>query len=357
MPSLSIRKLEYRTRDFSLRLDLGLEAGEFGMIVGPSGSGKSTLLRLVAGLLEASSGSIVLGGRELRGLAPEERRVGLVFQDYALFPHLSARGNIEYGLRIAGLPRPGRRAASQALGEAFHLGALLDRLPSALSGGEQQRVALARSLAVKPDLLLLDEPLSSLDPGLRRELRAEIRERVREAGVLALQVSHDLEEALAMGDRLFVMDAGRIVEAGKPEQIWERPRTAFAARLVGRGPVLPVEGIETLGTVPRARTAEGAFPFAACETDRGPSQKGSLCLLLPSDRLEPLPAGTVPAPGESLLCGQVLGSSYAGATRRIGLQGKIGKFEVSVGSEHRPQAGEMLAFRLTGPGGILVDGV
>lgn len=354
MPSLDIRELEYRSGDFALHVDLGLEAGEYGLIVGPSGSGKSTLLRLVAGLLEASSGSIELGGRELRGLAPEERRVGLVFQDYALFPHLSARGNIEYGLKLAGLGRSERRKASQALGSAFHIGELLDRLPSALSGGEQQRVALARSLAAKPDLLLLDEPLSSLDPSLRRELRAEIKERVTDAGVMALQVSHDLEEALAMADRLFVMDAGRIVEAGRPENIWERPRTAFAARLVGRGPVLQVEAFESLGTVLLARTAEGAFPLGI--GSREGSRKGPLSLLLPSDRLEPIKAGTVPASGEHILQGQVLGSSYAGATRRIGLQGKGGRFEVSVGAEHCPQAGETMAFRLTGAGAILLEG-
>lgn len=354
MPSLEIRKLEYRAGDFALHIDLGLEEGEYGLIVGPSGSGKSTLLRLVAGLLEASSGSIQLGGRELRCLAPEERRVGLVFQDYALFPHLSARGNIEYGLKLAGLSRSERREASLALGSAFHLGELLDRRPSELSGGEQQRVALARSLAARPDLLLLDEPLSSLDPSLRRELRAEILERVREAGVLALQVSHDLEEALAMADRLFVMDAGRIVEAGRPEDLWERPRTAFAARLVGRGPVLAVEGIESLGTVLLARTAEGVFPLA--EPGREGPWEGPRSVLLPADRLEPMEAGTVPAPEDWVLRGQVLGSSYGGATRRISLQGKSSRYELSLGAGRCPQAGEVMAFRLIGAGGILLEG-
>lgn len=353
MSSLSVDGLKYRLGDFSLEVDLELENGQFGLILGPSGCGKSTLLRLLAGLLCPESGSILLGGRQLAGLSPEKRKVGLVFQDYALFPQISARRNMEYGLRLKGLSKKARTDEIEAMAASFHIETLLDRLPAELSGGEQQRIALARSLAVRPELLLLDEPLSSLDQGLRRELRAEIRAQVKEAKVAAIMVSHDLDEALAMADRIFVMQDGKIVEAEGPEALWESPRTAFAARLLGRGPVLRVLSLEKMGTVLVARTEEGDFPVLDPAPDQ-PTARGEWSLLLPSEKLSLVSKGTVPQPGQGVLEGRVISSAYRGDKRSILLKGSSHSFEIEVGGRIVPQPGEALAFA-AGPG-ILVRG-
>jgi ABC-type Fe3+/spermidine/putrescine transport system ATPase subunit len=352
MPRLRVQNLSYRLGDFSLELDLDLPEGDFGLIVGPSGCGKSTLLRLIAGLLEAGSGSIELGGRELRGLAPELRRVGLVFQDFALFPHLSARDNIGYGPRLAGQARAVWRGEVEAIAASFHIEELLDRRPSELSGGEQQRVALARSLAARPELLLLDEPLSSLDASLRRELRGEIRDRVKEAGVSAIQVSHDLEEALALADRLFVMREGRIVESGRPEEVWSRPRTAFAAGLLGRGPVFPVEGFERHGAELFALTGEGRFQVEAGPEGADPAGRSSVLLPMASLKI------AEGRGGDGCLGGKVLASSYSGETRRLGLHGEGGRlFEIEVPASIRPRLGDFLCFGIAAGAAILVEGL
>ena len=272
MPGLEVKRLSYARPPFSLSLDLELPASCFGVLLGPSGCGKSTALRLIAGLEEAESGQIFLGGRDISHAPPEKRRIGLVFQDFALFTHLSVRKNIEYGLRIAGKGALERKAKVEAIAEAFHIAALLERMPQELSGGEQQRVALARSIAAEPELILLDEPLSSLDASLRRELRLEILSRVKEAGISAILVTHDVEEALSMADRLFLMEGGRIRAAGRPEELYERPDSLFAARLLGSGSPIPIRAWGKTESGLLARTALGDF---ACEAGLAKPEGGS----------------------------------------------------------------------------------
>ncbi len=237
---LDIHELAFGRGSFRLRSDLSLGSEEFGVVLGASGCGKSTLLRLVAGLLSPDSGQILLGGRNLTTLPPEKRNMGFVFQDFALFPHLSARKNIEYGPRRHGFAQDERQRICQELAGALHIDELLDRRPQFLSGGEQQRVALARALAVRPDLVLMDEPLSSLDEVLRKDLRSVIRERLGSLGVTTLYVTHDTGEALAIADRLFVMKNGTVSHSGKPEDLLRDPPDAAFVRFMSLGPLLPV---------------------------------------------------------------------------------------------------------------------
>jgi ABC-type Fe3+/spermidine/putrescine transport system ATPase subunit len=205
--------------------------GEFFSLLGPSGCGKTTTLRLVAGFEEPTSGEILLNGASIRHLRPYQRNVSTVFQNYALFPHLTVRENVEFGLRRRGENHCERRVAEVL--ELVELAGKEARRPSEISGGERQRVALARSLVLVPDVLLLDEPLSALDPNLRKQVRAELKQIQRRVGITFLFVTHDQEEALAMSDRLAVMHAGELEQVGTPEEVYLRPRTRFVASFLG----------------------------------------------------------------------------------------------------------------------------
>ncbi len=223
-------------RDVSLEV----RAGELLTLVGPSGCGKSTFLRVLAGLLDPTAGSVRIGDRLVAGagvrpVPPERRRVGLVFQEHALFPHLTVAENVGFGL-----PRRERRAEVPALLELIRLGALAGRYPHELSGGEQQRVALARALAPRPDVVLLDEPFAALDPGLRAELREQVVGVLRARAATAVLVTHDRDEALAVGDRVAVLHGGRLEQLGEPEEVHDRPATAFVARFVAGADLVPL---------------------------------------------------------------------------------------------------------------------
>ena len=214
--------------------DLDVARGEFITLLGPSGCGKTTMLRIIAGLVVPSSGQVLLGGEDITARPVHARNIGLVFQNYALVPHLSAERNIAFGLDMRGIR--GRRARdriARALG-LVRLGDFGQRMPRELSGGQQQRVALARALVIEPAILLLDEPLSNLDAKLRDELRAEIREIQIRLGITALFVTHDQAEALTMSDRVAVMNHGRLEQVGTPTEIYERPASPFVAGFVGR---------------------------------------------------------------------------------------------------------------------------
>ncbi|WP_379157912.1 ABC transporter ATP-binding protein [Paenibacillus sp. sgz5001063] len=219
-------------------VDLNIAEGELVTLLGPSGCGKSTLLRCIAGLTELDSGSIQLADKELTKLPPRSRDVGMVFQSYALFPNLTVSQNVEYGMRMRGVAPAARRSRCEELLALVDLEDKRDVYPQALSGGQQQRVALARSLAVQPRLLLLDEPLSALDAKIRKNLRAEIRDIQRRLGMTTLFVTHDQEEALILSDRICIMNQGRMVQEGSPEQLYKAPRTEFAARFIGSYNVL-----------------------------------------------------------------------------------------------------------------------
>ena len=218
-------------------VELHVEAGEFFTAVGPSGSGKSTLLRMVAGLETPSNGTVWVDGIDVTGLPPRERGVAMVFQAPALYPHLSVLENLAFGLRARGVAR---REVDTRVGEVAALldvTGLLDRRPASLSGGERQRVALGRAIAIRPSVLLMDEPLSSLDAPLRASIRAELRDFHRRAGVTVLYVTHDQSEALALGDRLGVMDRGELTQVGTPREVYDRPATRFVGQFLGSPPM------------------------------------------------------------------------------------------------------------------------
>ena len=215
-------------------IDLAAARGEFLTLLGPSGCGKTTVLRMIAGLVPPSSGRIAIDGADITALPSHQRNMGLVFQNYALFPHLSVARNVAFGLEMRGAERAAierRVAESLAL---VRLEGLRRRMPRELSGGQQQRVALARALVIEPSLLLLDEPLSNLDAKLREELRDEIRDIQRRLGITAIFVTHDQVEALTLSDRIAVMNEGRLEQLGTPTEIYERPASEFVAAFIGR---------------------------------------------------------------------------------------------------------------------------
>ena len=219
-------------------VDLSVAEHEIVSVLGPSGSGKSTLLRVVAGL-QPSEGRVLLGGDDVSGVPAHRRGVGLMFQDHALFPQRDVAGNVAFGLRMHGVPRPEAASRVESLLDLVGLGGAGGRAVATLSGGEQQRVALARALAPEPRVLMLDEPLGQLDRTLRERLVVELRQLFVQLGTTVLAVTHDQGEAFALSDRVVVMDAGRIAQVGAPQEVWQRPASAFVARFLGFENVAP----------------------------------------------------------------------------------------------------------------------
>ena len=224
-------------------VDLTVDEGEFFTLLGPSGSGKTTLLRLIAGFERPESGRIELGGRDVTSLPPYLRDTNTVFQDYALFPHMSVAENIAYGLRVKGVGRQARdRRVERALA-MVRLSGLGRRRPNQLSGGQRQRVALARAVVNEPEVLLLDEPLGALDLKLRQEMQIELKQIQKEVGITFVYVTHDQEEALTMSDRIAVMTSGHIEQVGSPVEVYEEPATEFVAGFIGISNVLQRDGV------------------------------------------------------------------------------------------------------------------
>ena len=215
------------------RFDLSVERGEFISFLGSSGCGKTTTLRMVAGFETPTAGSIRVNGKEITALPPNQRRVGMVFQSYALFPNMTVAQNVAFGLRVAKMPDEQIKARVAEMLDLIKLPKLADRYPYQMSGGQQQRVALARAIATKPEILLLDEPLSALDAKIRVSLRDDIRALQRALGITTIYVTHDQEEALSMSDRIVVMSEGRMEQVGTPFEIYNKPKTRFVASFVG----------------------------------------------------------------------------------------------------------------------------
>ncbi|MFL5191652.1 MAG: ABC transporter ATP-binding protein [Microvirga sp.] len=236
-------------------LSLSVQAGELVSLLGASGCGKTTTLRLIAGFLSPTSGSILLGGRDLTRLPTHKRDIGLVFQNYALFPHLSVLDNVAFGLKQRGIAPAERRKRALAMLERVGLATLADRAPGALSGGQKQRVALARALVIEPPLLMFDEPLSNLDAKLRVEMRVEIRQLQRANGTTSVYVTHDQEEAFSISDRVAIMDTGRLMQFDRPEVLYRRPANTFVARVVGFENIIPLKVVARDGDVVTAETA------------------------------------------------------------------------------------------------------
>jgi putative spermidine/putrescine transport system ATP-binding protein len=276
-------------------VDLDVADGEFFAMLGPSGSGKTTVLRMIAGFEQPTAGRILLGGEDVSRLAPFQRDVNTVFQDYALFPHMTVAENVGYGLRVRRVPRAERRSrVEEALG-TVRLAGFGGRRPSQLSGGQRQRVALARALVNRPRVLLLDEPLGALDLRLREDMQVELKAIQREVGVTFLFVTHDQGEALTMSDRVAVFDAGRVEQVGTPEEIYERPATPFVAGFVGSSTLLR-------GAVARALLGvEGTWVL----------------------RPEKVRVGE-PGPGDATASGTVADVSYAGAETRLQVDLDVG---------------------------------
>ncbi len=229
-------------------VSLEIAAGEFIVLLGPSGCGKTTLLNLIGGFAEPTEGRILIGGRDMAGVPPKDRPTTTVFQDYALFPHMTLRDNVAFGLKMRGIPSPARAAKAEAMLTLVGLAGRGGRRPHELSGGQRQRVALARALAVDPDVLLLDEPLGALDMKLRRQMQDELKAIQAKLGTTFIHVTHDQEEAMAIADRIVLMNAGRIEDTGPPAEVYRRPKTLFTASFMGEVNRIPVtDGQSALG--------------------------------------------------------------------------------------------------------------
>jgi ABC-type Fe3+/spermidine/putrescine transport system ATPase subunit len=274
-------------------VDVSVPRGSFTTLLGPSGCGKTTLLRLIAGLYEADGGDILVDGLRMNGVPAHRRHTAMVFQDYALFPHMTVADNVAYGLKLAGIPTEKRQARVRETLGFLGLAGLEDRAPNRLSGGQQQRVALARALVVDPKVLLLDEPLSNLDAKLRVRIREELTSIQRQLGLTTIYVTHDQDEALAMSDWIAVMNRGVVVQWGTPDEIYYRPRTPFVADFVGS--VNLFEGSRSNGTV-----AVGGEQLLSVRPE---------CL-----RLEP--AGTAVPDGMVAFPGEVLRRTFLGHLMR-----------------------------------------
>jgi putative spermidine/putrescine transport system ATP-binding protein len=256
----------FGTADALAGLDLTIERGEFIALLGPSGCGKSTALNCLAGLLPLTAGSIWQDDRRIDTLPPEKRGFGMVFQNYALFPHLTVRDNIAFGLRMRNLPKADVQRRTTEAVEMVQLSEHASKLPGQLSGGQQQRVAIARATVLEPSLVLMDEPLSNLDAKLRLEMRTEIRRLHQSLGLTTVYVTHDQEEALSMADRLVVMRQGRVQQIGTPEQVHTKPATWHVADFMGYRNLLPLKAMDAtgdqvtidLGGTAIAGTAQGA---------------------------------------------------------------------------------------------------
>jgi ABC-type Fe3+/spermidine/putrescine transport system ATPase subunit len=258
-PSLELRNLlkHYPGHPAVDGISLNIPKGGFFALLGPSGCGKTTTLRMIAGFEEPTAGEVWLNGALVNGRRPYERNVSTVFQNYALFPHLTAEGNVEFGLRERGIRD--RAARVHAALELMQLADKGSRYPAQLSGGERQRVALARSLVLEPEVLLLDEPLAALDPKLRKQMRVELKELQRRVGITFLFVTHDQEEAMSMSDAIAVMNAGRIEQVGTPEEVYLRPATRFVAGFLGA-----VNWIGGIGLRPETTRLSRDLPVNGC---------------------------------------------------------------------------------------------
>ncbi|WP_336054228.1 ABC transporter ATP-binding protein [Streptomyces sp. CA2R101] len=280
--------------------ELTIREGEFFSLLGPSGSGKTTLLRLIAGFERPTSGRIELAGREVTALPPSRRDVHTVFQDYALFPHMTVEQNVAYALTVAGVRKPERLARARAALRTVRLDDHGPRRPDQLSGGQRQRVALARALIDDPGLLLLDEPLGALDLQLRQEMQQELQRIQRATGVTFLLVTHDQEEALTLSDRLAVLDRGRIVQTGSPLEIYDRPATAFVAGFIGTTNLLRDQAaVRVIG-------APGTYSL----------RPERIRVVAPDDGPNGGP-DAAPGPGERCVPGTITEIAHAGAHTRV----------------------------------------
>lgn len=312
-------------------IDLEIADGEFFALLGPSGCGKTTLLRSIAGLEAVTSGTLSIGGRDVTHVEPGERGVAMVFQDYALFPHMDVGDNISYPLKIRRVGKTERRGTAQTVAEGLSLHGLIERRPNQLSGGQQQRVALARAVSIQPEVLLLDEPLSNLDARLRLEARTFLKELQRDLGVTTVFVTHDQAEALALADRIAVMKAGKLEQVGSPREIFHRPNTTFVAGFIGS---VPMNLLPTTVTKAALPLGGGSVPI--------PSESSGLVTegqaVVWGIRPEYLSWSTNKV--EHALAGTVIVTETLGATSLVLISIGDHKIQIVVPEEQEPQVGD-----------------
>jgi ABC-type Fe3+/spermidine/putrescine transport system ATPase subunit len=327
----SIRK-SFGNQEVLRGIDLDVQRGEFLTLLGPSGSGKTTLLRIIAGFESPDSGEMKLQGRDISRLSPAERGLGMVFQQYALFPHLTVAENVGYGLRMRRWESGPLRARVEHMLEIVGLPHLAGRKPRQLSGGQQQRVALARALAYEPELLLMDEPLGALDKNLRLQMEEELRRVHRELGTTVIYVTHDQEEALALSDRIAVMADGRLVGLDTPTALYQRPTTAFVAKFFANANLVPATATATAGAG-RAEITAGESRFTVDSELRG-----DVVLAV-----RPRSLRTGEQPGGLVLGGTVVDSLLLGDDRQVrvdvaGIGAIVARIDAAQPGEFEPGA-------------------
>ena len=300
-------------------INLTVDDGEFLCLLGPSGCGKTTLLRMIAGLTETDEGSIIINGKDITDLPPDKRSNGMVFQNYALFPHMTVEQNIAYGLKRHGLPKAEIKEKVQAGLEMVRLENLGKRYPKELSGGQQQRVALARALVMNPDLLLLDEPLSNLDAKLRKEMRLEIRNIQKKLNVTTIFVTHDQEEALTMADTIAIMNGGVVEQLGSPLEMYEHPNTQFVASFIGGTNLIEGEVVTSEGNAVTVRCGKTMLRGLTNNT-LTPGQK-----VITSQRPERLRLHANGETGGNCVRGKITTRVYLGASIRFVVEDEEGR--------------------------------
>jgi len=307
---------------------LSVEEGELFTLLGPSGCGKTTLLRCIAGFYSADEGEIRFGDRVINAVPPHERGIGMVFQNYALWPHMTVFQNVGYGLKLRKVPAGEIEKRVAGVLEKVKLGGLGDRYPGQLSGGQQQRVALARALVLNPQILLLDEPLSNLDAKIRVQVRAEIRKLQKELGITTIYVTHDQEEALTLSDRIAVFSLGKALQVGPPRELYERPATRFVADFIGINNMIEgtVRGADGPAGALRIETALGVL-HAKNNAPLAPGDRCVICMRPENIAIEGQPPGD-----RNRLKGRISFSAYLGNTLRYDIDvGSDVAFKVDVG--------------------------
>ena len=331
-------------------VSVAVESGEFVTFLGPSGCGKTTSLRMIAGFVRPSRGRVLIADRDVTALPPHLREVGLVFQNYALFPHMTVGDNVAFGLKMREVATAERAGRVREALDLVRLGHMPTRFPRQLSGGQQQRVALARALVIRPAVPLLDEPFGALDRQLRDHMRIELRSLQQRLGISTIFVTHDQDEALSMSDRIVVMNAGRIEQVGTPAEVYERPRTRFVASFMGRSNLLAarVTAVDTGGTRIRIGSLELTAPPGTLAVG------AEVTAIIRPERV------AVVAAGPQAHCGRITAISYLGASfeAQVEIAGTILQISVpnnSVDFAKRPVGEEALVHRIARSLGLSID--